>query len=157
MDLKNIDPTVLATLIAITSSGIGAVTVALFGVLKDRSSRRAEERKIIYDIAGRLAEAQWKLDVERTDAFNKELKDGGVFRVRSGLSDFQVPIPHVAHTVSRIIREVEEASRPKTFWVRFQERRHTCKNKKAQQAVGGQPPSRPESKPSSHSEPPSCD
>lgn len=145
MDLKSIDPTVLATLIAITSSGIGAVTVALFGVLKDRSARKAEERKIIYDIAGRLAEAQWKLDVERTAAFNETLKDGGVFRAPRGLLDFQVPIPHVAQTVSRIIREIEEASRPESRWSRFQKWRRARKHKKAQQAVGEQPPSRLES------------
>jgi len=127
----------------ITTGGIvvGTLLTSLINFLQVVSARRFEERKIVYDIASKLAIDQWKLDVERTDAFNANLKDGGIFRMRSSLLDFQVPIPHVAQTVRRIAEELERSTRPGSWCQRFRDWRAarqkvvTKKKKEAEQAV----------------------
>jgi|GEM_PF-2272596 len=147
MDLKSIDPTVLATMIAVASSGVGAVTVALFGVLRDRSNRRSEERKIIYDIASKLAIEQWKLDVENTKTMNKEIAErGGVMNMPTGINEFRMPPPQVAQTVKRIIDEIYASTRPRSRWTSFQAWRIARKKKKAEQGAADQQPARLESK-----------
>jgi hypothetical protein len=121
MIIDALDTSVQVALVAAGGVAAGSCIAALFNYLTTRATRKSEERKIIYDIAGKLAAEQWKLDVERTDAFNATLKDGGVFRMRSSLSDFQVPIPHVAQTVRRIVDELERSTRPKSRWLHLQD------------------------------------
>jgi hypothetical protein len=126
-----------AILIALIAAGgvvTGSFLTSILNLFQAAANRRAEERKVIYDIASKLALEQWKLDVERTDAFNETLKDGGIYRVRNNLSDFQVPIPHVAQTVRRIVDELERSTLPKSWCRRFQDWRSAPKKKKAEQA-----------------------
>jgi hypothetical protein len=145
MIIAALDISVQVALVAAGGVAAGSFIAAIFGCITAYTTRKTEERRIIYDIAGKLAAEQWKLDVERTDAFNATLKDGGIFRTRSSLSDFQVPIPHVAQTVRRIVDELDASRRPKTCWIRLRDwyaaRRATRqkaaakKKKEAEQAV----------------------
>lgn len=131
----------------ITACGIviGTLLTSLIGLMQSGATRRTEERKVIYDIASKLAVEQWKLDVERTDAANKVIAEKGIWNVPTGLDSFRIPIPHIAHTVQRIIAEIDASTRPKSSWSRFRDwyaaRRATRqkaaakKKKEAEQAV----------------------
>ncbi len=105
----------------ITAGGIvvGTLLTSLINLIQSAATRRTEERKIIYDIASKLAVEQWKLDVERTDTANKMIAERGVFNMPTGLESFRIPIPHIAHTVQRIITEIDSSTRPKPKWSRF--------------------------------------
>jgi hypothetical protein len=107
----------------ITASGIviGTLLTSLIGLLQSGATRRTEERKVIYDIASKLAVEQWKLDVERTDAANKIIAEKGIWNVPTGIDSFRIPIPHIAHTVQRIIAEIDSSTRPKSRWSRLQD------------------------------------
>ena len=120
MSFSSFAPLVQGAIIGATGVGLGTFINAIFNALNSRSIRRAEERKMLYDIASKLAVEQWKLDVERTDAFNKELKAGGVFRPPRGILDLQVPIPRIARIVAGIIKELDDCGRPTSRLSRLQ-------------------------------------
>ena len=113
-----------AAFVALITAGgivIGTFLTSLINLIQTAATRRTEERKVIYDIASKLAVEQWKLDVERTDAANKEIAEKGIWNVPTGINSFRIPIPHIAHTVQRIIAEIDSSTRPKPRWLRFQD------------------------------------
>ena len=140
--------TVDVTSALITAGGIltGVLLTSVINLIQSAATRRTEERKVIYDIASKLAVEQWKLDVERTTAANREIKETGVWNVSRGFDTFQIPIPHIAQTVKRIIAEIDSSTRPKSRWSRFQDwrtRQSAARQKKKKEAEQGVGPNGP--------------
>jgi hypothetical protein len=81
--------TVDITSALITAGGIfmGVLLTSVINLIQSAATRRTEERKVIYDIASKLAVEQLKLDVERTDAANKLIAENRRQR-RSWFSSF---------------------------------------------------------------------
>ena len=124
-----LDPTVQSSLIGAGGVAFGTIIAAFFNWLGNTSTRRSEERKIIYDIASKLAVEQWRIDVERTNVTNKEIAEKGLFNISTDLNKLQIPIPNIAHTVKQIIREIDMSTRPDTVWTCFHDWRRRKKDK----------------------------
>ena len=128
---SSLSPVVQGALIGAFGVGIGSLITAIFNALNNRGIRRSEERRVIYDIASKLAVEQWKLEVARTDAANKDIQEKGILNIPTGLDSFRITIPHIAHTVQRIIEDIDSSTRSKPIWTRFHKWRKAClKNNK---------------------------
>ena len=131
---------IASALIAAGGIVLGVVLTSITAIIQAAAIRRSEERKIIYDIASKLAAEQWKLDVERTDAANREIKETGIWNISR--DKFQIPTPRISQTVRWIITDIESATRRKSIWSRFQAWRSDRRAKKKEEAEQDTPSNR---------------
>ena len=113
MILAAIDSAVQVAVFGAVGVVVGSLISALVTMMSSRAARESEERRVIYDIASKIAMEQWKLDVETTKARNEEIK---VPDDRIGL--FRLDIPRAADTVKTTIDQIHEATRSKGYWSR---------------------------------------
>ena len=123
MILAALDSAVEVAIFGAVGVVVGSLISALVTMMSSRAARESEERRVIYDIASKIAMEQWKLDVETTKARNEEIK---VPDDRIGL--FRLDIPRAADTVKSVMDQLQSTTRRKSMWARFHEWRSNKKN-----------------------------
>ena len=124
MIVSTLDPSVQAALIGAGGIAVGTCIAAFFNSLMAKSTRESEERRVIYDIASKIAMEQWKLDVETIKARNEDIK---VPNDQIGL--FRLDIPRVADTVKDVMGQLQSITRRKSTCVRLCEWQSSKKKK----------------------------
>ena len=124
MILDPFDSAVQLTVFSTLGVVVGSLISALITIVNSRAARESEERRVIYDIASKIAMEQWKLDVETTKARNEEIK---VPNDRIGL--FRLDIPRAADTVKDTMDQLQSITRRKSTWVSLCEWRSNKKKK----------------------------